>query len=394
MSRFLYGSLALGALAIVLTDSDPALAPPKHREAPIETHSLRPLAGTRDHMVVRVEPEPIPEPIPEAVEVAVVPEVVEPEPEAMVVVPEPILELEDGEDDFRSTWTTDQEDSALDPEVQVKRIDSDHDVEAVFVIDTTGSMGWIFDTAREKALQLVKALEKSRDEGKKVRAALVDYKDRRRIRGPHHPRYGEYHPTSHLEVTPLTSDWSVLRNAFGAMSADGGGDLEEDTQGALLASLDKLSWSRGADVTRLVYLIGDAPAKRYTDQPGLKALAERLDHEGFRVHAFNASGESHPHHERVRNDWKLLANVTGGTYEVIRMAGDAPRARPVTCRIPRPRRTPGLWIGPGDSKPLTLDEDLPDLVPVPMEIPRDPVDSPAPAPRKFKGLGLEVWSDI
>jgi hypothetical protein len=398
MSRTLYGSLALGALAIVLTDSDPALAPPKHLEAPVETHVIRPLAEARNHMVVRIEPEAIPEPVPEAIEVATIPEVVEPEPAAVVVepepIPDPIPEREDGEEGFTSTWTTDQEDSALDPEVQVKRIDSDHDVEAVFVIDTTGSMGWIFDTARDKALQLVKALEKSRDEGKKVRAALVDYKDRRRVYRSD-GRYRGLHSKSHLEVTPLTSDWSTLRGAFGAMRADGGGDLEEDTQGALLAALDDLTWSKGEDVTRLVYLIGDAPSQRYADQPGLKAIAERLGREGFRVHAFNASDERHPHHERVRNDWMLLSNATGGTYEVIRLAEGAVPGRPVTCRIPAPtRRSPGLWIGPGDGEPLTLGEDLPDIVPVPREVPGDPVEAPAPRPRKFKGLGLEVWSDI
>lgn len=387
MSRSLYGFLALGALAIVLTDSDPALAPPAGAEAPVETHVLRPLRESRDHLVVRYD-EPIPEELHCAVEEFVPPPPVIPEPEEVEV--EPIVyEPPPTREDFKSTWTTDQEDSALDPEVQVKRIDKHHDVEAVFVIDTTGSMGWIFDTAREKALELVKALEASRAEGKKVRAALVDYKDRRMVRGSDGSHRG-YSKTSHLNVTPLTSDWSELRGAFGAMRASGGGDLEEDTQGALLASLDDLTWTDGEDVTRLVYLIGDAPAKRYEDQPGLKALAERLGRRGFRVHAFNASDERHAHHEQVRNDWMLLSNATGGSYEVIRKAGSVPGAPPTVCRRPaRPlvrarSKDLDLWIGPGDAEP--------ELHPAP---PSHRTERPrASEPRRLGGLGLEVWSDI
>lgn len=396
MSRFMYGSLALGALAILLTDSDPALAPPKRAEAEVETGRLRTLSDARNsHMVVRVAPEPAPAEVAERLEVARPTPVVIPEPARVAVAPPPPPEPDPGSARLVSAWTTDQEASALDPEVQVKRIASDQDVEAVFVIDTTGSMGWIFDTARDKALELMKALEASRDEGKRARAALVDYKDRMRVRDSSGRTLG-LDRERHLKVAPLTNDWGALRASFQAMHADGGGDLEEDTQGGLLAALDELEWSEGKGVTRLVYLIGDAPAKRYEDQPGLKALARRLADGGYMVHAFNASAEYHGHHERVAADWKLLAGETGGSYEVIHKPEDfeAPRVRkphavPV-CRLPPARRkTPpsrglDLWIGPGDGEPEVLDLDREDPVPTPTPV----------APRRLGGLDLEVWSDI
>jgi hypothetical protein len=140
-----------------------------------------------------------------------------------------------------STWTTDKEESALDAKVQVRLIPADRNVDAVFVIDTTSSMSWIFETARSKALEMVKALEASREDGKDVRAGLIEYRDRGdRFRGTR----------DHIRLSALTSDWESLRSDFVRMRASGGGDMPEDVQGALLQGLEKLDWRTDADTTR------------------------------------------------------------------------------------------------------------------------------------------------
>jgi hypothetical protein len=213
-----------------------------------------------------------------------------------------------------STWTTDKEDSALDAEVQVRLIPADRNVDAVFVIDTTSSMSWIFETARSKALEMVKALEASREDGKDVRAGLIEYRDRGdRFRGTR----------DHIRLSELTSDWEGLRGDFERMRASGGGDMPEDVQGALLQGLERLDWRRDSDTTRVIFLIGDAPAQKYADQPGVPALGERLAREGFTLHAFCA-GMGIPGLERLgisspaEADFKALSGATGGSYEVIR----------------------------------------------------------------------------
>lgn len=220
-----------------------------------------------------------------------------------------------------SSWTSDQEESALDAEVQVRRIPADRNVDAVFVIDTTSSMSWIFSDARAKALEMMKALEASREAGKDVRAGLVEYRDRGdRFRGTH----------DHIRVSSLTSDWERLRGDFSRMRASGGGDMPEDVQGALLRGLDDLAWRTGADTTRVIFLIGDAPAQKYPDQPGVAALGERLASEGFTVHAFCASlGVRLPGLGDLElatpaaADFRALATATGGDFEVLRRAGGA-----------------------------------------------------------------------
>lgn len=212
-----------------------------------------------------------------------------------------------------STWTTDQEESALDAEVQVRLIPADRNVEAVFVIDTTSSMSWIFETARSKALEMVKALEASREEGKEVRAGLIEYRDRGdRFRGVE----------GHIRISSLTNDWERLRGDFKRMRASGGGDMPEDVQGALLRGLDELAWRTDGDTTKVIFLIGDAPAQKYSDQPGVRALGERLASEGYTLHAFCAGmgirglerlGVKSP----AEADFRALATATGGSFEVI-----------------------------------------------------------------------------
>lgn len=195
------------------------------------------------------------------------------------------------------------EHSALDAVYMQTRIPADQDVEAVFVLDTTGSMGWVFQDARDKALALLEALEASRDDGHTVRAGLVTYRDR-----------GEAHA---LDVHPLTSDWTQLRAAFSGLRADGGGDTPEDVAGGVQAALDRAGLSERAGTTRMIYLIGDAPAKRFADAPDLAELGARAADRGVQVHTFNAAPAGSSTHHRVAGEWRALSAATGGQYEVI-----------------------------------------------------------------------------
>ncbi len=193
--------------------------------------------------------------------------------------------------------------SALDVVEVVRELDRARSVEAVFVIDVTASMGWIFEDARERALALLSLLERTRTQGARVRAALVPYRDRKDPRPVH---------------TGFMSDWKALREAFGQLRAEGGGDAPEDVQGALEFALGKLPWSAPSTTTeRVLYLIGDAPSQRYADLPHVHQYGKRAREMGVKIHAFNAARPKGRLLPLVERDFSVLAQASGGSYERI-----------------------------------------------------------------------------
>lgn len=167
-------------------------------------------------------------------------------------------------------------------------------------------MGWVFPQARDKALALLDALERSRGQGFEVRAGLVGYRDRK--------------DRDMLEVTAMAEDWAALRRAFDGLDAHGGGLPGENVQAGLDAALERITWRPGPDTTRLIYLIGDEPSVTHAALPSLQQLAARAGERGIMIHAINASHPSFPQHGEVETQWRAVADSTGGAYEEVHPA--------------------------------------------------------------------------
>jgi hypothetical protein len=117
-------------------------------------------------------------------------------------------------------------------------------IEAVFVLDTTGSMSGLLEGAKRKIWSIADAMGGSQH-GVPVRIGLVAYRDR-----------GDAYVTRRVELTEdLDKVWGELRQ----LRAEGGGDSPESVNQALHEAVQLMPWSRGPGVYRVIFLVGDAP---------------------------------------------------------------------------------------------------------------------------------------
>jgi hypothetical protein len=139
-------------------------------------------------------------------------------------------------------------------------------IEAVFVLDTTGSMSGLLEGAKRKIWSIADAMGGSQ-RGVPVRIGLVAYRDR-----------GDAYVTRRVDLTEdLDAVWGELRQ----LRAEGGGDTPESVNQALHEAVERMPWSRGAGVYRVIFLVGDAPPHLdYPQDVGFResaALAARKD---------------------------------------------------------------------------------------------------------------------
>ena len=117
-------------------------------------------------------------------------------------------------------------------------------VEVAFVLDSTGSMGGLIEGAKQKIWSIANAII-SRRPAPEVRVGLVSYRDR-----------GDEYVT---RLFDLTADIDAVFGSLQSFQADGGGDDEESVNQALREAVQRMSWSRGPDVLKVVFLVGDYP---------------------------------------------------------------------------------------------------------------------------------------
>lgn len=122
------------------------------------------------------------------------------------------------------------------------------DIDIVFALDTTGSMGWAINGVKDNIRAIVDDVHA---QSASARFALVTYRD--------HPVEGG-DPTdypSRLEVD-FTQDITHFETVLNDITVDGGGDWDESVYSGIMAGLD-LGWRPGVKKTMVV--LGDAPPK-------------------------------------------------------------------------------------------------------------------------------------
>ena len=117
-------------------------------------------------------------------------------------------------------------------------------VEVAFVLDTTGSMGGLIEGAKRKIWSIATATVDSNPDAD-IRMGLVAYRD-----------IGDEYVTKKFE---LTTDIQDLYAKLLELKARGGGDWPESVNEALDTAVNKMKWTDGGDVRRIVFLVGDAP---------------------------------------------------------------------------------------------------------------------------------------
>ena len=175
-------------------------------------------------------------------------------------------------------------------------------VEVVFAIDTTGSMAGLLESAKAKVWTVANQIMTGQPRPE-VRFGLVFYRDT-----------SDAYVT---QATPLTTDIDAIYETLLAAEASGGGDQPEHVNRALEVAIDEMKWKKGANVLRLVFLVGDAPPHDdYTDTPTSLELAKRAAKKNITINPLLVGTSS-----ETKLAWQAIASAGGGRYAAIAQDG-------------------------------------------------------------------------
>lgn len=118
-------------------------------------------------------------------------------------------------------------------------------IEVCFVLDTTGSMSGLIEGAKAKIWTIANDVLKSTSPRPEVRFAIIGYRDR-----------GDEYITKKFD---LTDDIDEVFKNLSSFQAGGGGDMPESVNQGLDEAVHQVGWTKGGDVTRIVFLVGDCP---------------------------------------------------------------------------------------------------------------------------------------
>ncbi len=177
-------------------------------------------------------------------------------------------------------------------------------IEVVFVLDTTGSMGGMIEAAKEKIWSIASSMA-SAQTAPEIKMGLVAYRDR-----------GDEYVT---RIVDLSADLDSVYAALMDFRADGGGDGPESVNQALYDAVHRLSWSRDPQTYKVVFLVGDAPPHMdYQDDvkyPDTLAAALQKD---ILVNTIQC-GQS----ATTSRQWNRIARLGKGRYFQVAQAGSA-----------------------------------------------------------------------
>jgi Mg-chelatase subunit ChlD len=177
-------------------------------------------------------------------------------------------------------------------------------VEAVFVLDTTGSMSGMIDAAKEKIWSIARTMAQAQPTPE-IRIGLVAYRD-----------LGDAYVT---KVVDLSADLDSMYATLMDFSADGGGDGPESVNRALYDAVNGMSWSQDASSYRVVFLVGDAPPHMdYQNDVAYTDIASAAAAHGIVINTIQcgAMPDTAAH-------WQRIAALGNGRYFQVEQAGSA-----------------------------------------------------------------------
>lgn len=148
-------------------------------------------------------------------------------------------------------------------------------LDVVFVIDATGSMGWLIEQVKERVRSLAAWI---RHLVPVTRFGVVVYRD-------------QDDPEFLVRVLPLTLRVAKVRGFLDGLEARGGGDIPEAVDAGLGAAIERVGWK--PDSKRLIVIVGDAPP--HPDRlAACVALARQFRAQGGTVTTVDVSFDANP----------------------------------------------------------------------------------------------------
>jgi len=176
-------------------------------------------------------------------------------------------------------------------------------IDVVFVLDTTGSMDGLIETAKEKIWSIATTMS-SAQQSPEIRIGLVAFRDR-----------GEEYVT---KIVPLSDDLDSVYAALMDFEAAGGGDTPESVNKALYDAVHNMAWSQQEQAYQVIFLVGDAPPHMDYNEVRYPEIIASANAKGIVVNSIQC-GEM----ASAVAPWTQIASLGGGTYFQVEQAGSA-----------------------------------------------------------------------
>ena len=176
-------------------------------------------------------------------------------------------------------------------------------IDVVFVLDTTGSMSGLIQTAKEKIWSIATTMA-SAQQTPEIRIGLVAYRDR-----------GDAYVT---KVVDLSGDLDSVYATLMDFQADGGGDGPESVNKALYDAVHNISWSQEDQAYQVIFLVGDAPPHMDYNEVRYPEIVASAAEKGIVVNTIQCGDMP-----MTVDPWTQIAALSNGNFFQVEQAGSA-----------------------------------------------------------------------
>jgi len=177
-------------------------------------------------------------------------------------------------------------------------------IEAVFVLDTTGSMSGLIQAAKENIWSIASSMAQAQP-APELKIGLVAFRDR-----------GDDYVT---RVTDLSTDLDSMYATLMDYQAGGGGDGPEAVNQALFDAVNKIGWSQDPNAYKVIFLVGDAPPHMdYPDDVKYPETIKQAAARGIIVNTIQAGSDP-----ETRAEWNAMASLGQGKFLEVAQSGNA-----------------------------------------------------------------------
>jgi hypothetical protein len=173
----------------------------------------------------------------------------------------------------------------------------------VFVLDTTGSMSGLIQTAKEKIWSIATTMASAR-QTPEIRIGLVAYRDR-----------GDAYVT---KIVDLSDDLDSVYATLMDFEANGGGDMPESVNKALYDAVHNMSWSQDDQAYQVIFLVGDAPPHMDYNEVRYPEIVATALEKGIVINTIQC-GEL----PSAISPWTQIASLGHGVFFQVEQAGGA-----------------------------------------------------------------------
>jgi hypothetical protein len=180
--------------------------------------------------------------------------------------------------------------------------DTRPEVEVVFCLDTTGSMGGLIEGAKQKIWAIANRIILG-EPSPLLRIGLVGYRD-----------IGDAYVT---KVFPLEDDLDSVFENLMSFQAAGGGDTPEHVNKALNDAVREIKWSEKGSTLKLIFLVGDCPPHTdYSDGYDFRKTCAEAVMKDIIINTVQCGN-----YPETAKYWRMIARLSEGSYSAIAQSG-------------------------------------------------------------------------